>query len=330
MTKSPDALSFDGLEVAAADRPKTSSCRFDLDRALSSVVAVHARVPSDAYTAEALGTERVGNGVVVREDGVVLTIGYLITEAEAVTLTTADGRAVPAHPLGVDGETGFGLLQALEPLQLPAVRIGDSSLLAEGEPVVVAGAGGARHAVAARLVARRPFAGYWEYALDEALFTAPAHPHWSGAAILGPDGALVGLGSLQVEQQADGRPPLALNMSVPAELLPPVFDALLAGGGARPSRPWLGLFAQEIDGQVTIIGHAGDGPARRAGLDPGDVVLAVAGEPVDDLGLFYRRVWALGPAGVDVPLTLEREGDVFDVTVTSADRRKRLKARRYH
>lgn len=316
--------------MAASDRPRAASCRFDLDRALRAVVGLHARVPSDAFTAATLGDERVGNGVVIREDGIVLTIGYLVTEAEEVTLTTHDGRAVPAHPLGIDGETGFALLQALEPLDLPALPVGTSEALAEGEPLVVAGAGGRRHAASARLVARKPFAGYWEYALDHALFTAPAHPHWSGAAVIGPEGDLVGLSSLHVQQETAGRSAMSLNMSVPAELLAPVLDDLLAGGRSGPARPWLGLFAQEIDGQVTAVGFAGEGPARRAGLNPGDVVLAVGGEPVEDLADLYRKIWALGPAGVEVPLTLEREGDVFEVDVRSADRRKYLKPRRYH
>jgi S1-C subfamily serine protease len=310
---------FQGLEVREAQRPSPEAYGFDLERALSSVVALEARVPEDAFTAQTLGTERIGNGVVIGENGLVATIGYLITEADEVILTTNDGRRVPAHVLGYDQATGFGLVHALEPLGLPAMPLGDSRRVAHARAVILAGAGGRAHAVAAKVVARESFAGYWEYLLDEALFTAPAHPHWSGAALIGPEGELIGLGSLQLEQQSEGKA-TPLNMCVPAELLAPIVDDLARGRSPRPPRPWLGVFAQDMDGKVVILGVAKGGPASRAELRRGDMVLALDGEPVTGLTDFYTRLWELGEAGVAVPLTLWRGGDVFDVEVRSVDR----------
>jgi len=324
------AESFEEWQVAPGSQPQRRDYSFDLDEALASVVALSAKVPPDAFTAGALGVDRVGNGVLIREDGLVLTIGYLITEAEQINLTTGDGRVVPGHALGYDQASGFGLIQALDPLDIPALPIGDSRNAPVGERVVVAGAGGRTRSVAARIVAREEFAGYWEYVLDEAIFTRPAHPLWSGAALIGPNGDLLGIGSLHVQQQTIGGQIIPLNMMVPIELLAPVMGELTTGKSSLPPRPWLGVFAQEVDGSVVIVGTSGDGPGRRAGLHEGDVVLAVGGLEVTSLADFYRNIWALGPAGVDVPLTLDREGDVFEVRVTSRDRKSFLKAPRYH
>ena len=321
---------FNGLEVAEAMRPSPRGSRFDLERALSSVLTLEAQVPDDAFTARALGTERVGNAVVIGEDGLVLTIGYLITEAEEVVLTTSTGRRVPAHVLGQDQATGFGLVQALEPLDLPALPLGDSRRLGPDDAVIVAGGGGRAHALTGRVAVRERFAGYWEYLLDDALFTTPAHPHWSGAALIGPSGELVGLGSLRVEQESPSGVVTPLNMSVPAELLPPILDQLVRGQSNQPPRPWLGVFTQESGSNVVILDVATGGPASRAELRRGDVVLAVGGEPVSDLAEFYSQLWALGPAGVYVPLKLWRDGDVFDVEIRSIDRATVLKKRRFN
>ena len=321
---------FDDWEVSPEAQPQAKDYEFNLDRALSSVVALSASVPADAFTASALGVERVGHGTLIRDDGIVLTIGYLITEADQVSLTTEAGRQVPGHVLGVDQSTGFGLVQALEPLDIPALPIGDSRHAAVGDRVVVAGAGGRTRSVAAEIVAREEFAGYWEYVLDEAIFTRPAHPLWSGAALIGADGELQGVGSLHVQQQTPGGKVIPLNMMAPIELLAPIYDDLLTGRASRPPRPWLGVLAREVDGTVVIVGTSGDGPARRAGLRRGDVVLAVGGFEVGNLADFYRSIWALGPAGVETPLTLNREGDVFDVRVTSRDRNSFLKKARFH
>ena len=320
---------FEDWEVSGEAQPRQVDYAFDLERVLSSVVALHARVPPDAFTAGVLGMERVGNGVLIREDGVVLTIGYLVTEADHVELTTHDGRSVPGHVLGFDHHTGFGLVQALEPLGVPVMPLGDSKTLVVGERVIVGGAGGRTHSVAARVVAREEFAGYWEYVLDNAIFTRPAHPVWSGSALIGPRGDLLGIGSLHVQQRAPGGA-ASLNMMVPIELLAPIYEDLLKGRTEQPGRPWLGLFAQELEGTVVIIGVTSDGPAKRAGLREGDIVLAVAGEEINGLADFYRSIWSLGPAGVEVPLMLDREGDVFEVRVTSRDRRSYLKSARYH
>ena len=311
-------------------QPDPSTVSYDLGRALASVVDLRANIPEDAFTAETLGMRREGQGVVIRANGLVLTIGYLITEAREIWLTTHDGHTVPAHGLLYDYASGFGLVQALAPLNVPTMSLGNSQRAAIGESVVVGGAGGRPRSLKARIVARQEFAGYWEYLLEDAIFTAPAHPHWGGTALIGPTGDLLGIGSLQLQHQAAGGRIVPLNMMVPIDLLKPILDEFLTTGQVeRPARPWLGIYAREDeDDQVMLIGLASDGPARRAGLHAGDIVRAIAGEEVTSLAGFYRKMWSLGQAGVEVPLTLEREGDVFDVSITSADRSRFLKTER--
>lgn len=320
---------FQGHEVEAQLRP-TDIYAFDLDQALSAVVALEARVPPDAFTAGILGTERLGNGVVISENGLVLTMGYLITEAREVVLTLNDGARVQAHVLGFDSQTGLGLVQALEPLGLPVMRLGTARDLKDGSPVVIAGAGGRAHAAAGQVLTRMPFAGYWEYLLDDAIITEPAHPHWSGAALIGPQGELVGVGSLSLAGQTRGGHAKPMNMFVPAELLAPILDDLARGKPAHPPRPWLGVFAQETESHVIVVGTSPGSPSDRAELHAGDLILAVAGEPVTDLASFYTQLWAQGPPGATIALRLQREQDVFEVEIRSVDRNALLKKPRFN
>jgi S1-C subfamily serine protease len=311
-------------------QPRPENFAYDLEAALNSLVGLRAIVPADAFTAETLGTERSGNGVLIR-DGVVLTIGYLITEAETIWLHLADGHAVPGHVLAYDQETGFGVVQALARLDLPVMPLGQSKATKVGDPVVVAGHGGRKHSVVARIAAKQEFAGNWEYVLDEAIFTAPAHPFWGGTAMIGRAGELLGIGSLQVQQVRESGTPEPLNMIVPIDILKPILEDLLTlGRPNHPPRPWLGLNATEIDDKIVIARVSNGGPARRANLRTGDIVLAVADREVSDLAAFFRRVWSLGKAGVEVPLTVYRDGRTFEARVTSGDRNRFLKGPSLH
>lgn len=307
-------------------QPKPEDYDYELDRALSAVVGIKSIVPNDAFTAETLGTERVGNGVLIRGDGLVLTIGYLVTEAETVWISHGGGRVVSGHVLAYDQETGFGLVQALARLDLPALALGSSAEAEVGDDVVIGGAGGRQRSLAARIIAKQEFAGYWEYVLDEAIFTAPAHPNWGGTALISAAGELIGVGSLQIQQAAGERRLEDANMIVPIDLLKPVLDDLLTiGRPSRPPRPWLGLYATEVGSAVAVLGLASRGPAKDADLRAGDIILGVAGSTVHDLAGLFRRVWSLGSAGVDVPLLINREGTTFETRVHSADRRRYLK-----
>ncbi|MGE3145283.1 MAG: S1C family serine protease [Pseudorhodoplanes sp.] len=317
-------------QIAPSQRPKAKDYSFDLERALGAMVSLHAIVPADAMTAEVLGTERGGNGVFIR-DGIVLTIGYLVTEAETIWMTLNDGRVVPGHTLAFDNETGFGLVQALARVDVPTLELGRSADAELGERVVVAGAGGVQRSVAARIAGKQEFAGYWEYVLDEALFTAPAHPNWGGTALIDHNGYLIGIGSLQLEQSREKGKSEHLNMMVPTDLLKPILDDLIRRGAAnRPVRPWLGIYTTEIDDKLVIAGVAGKGPAKAADVQPGDVVVAVAGTRVSELAEFYRSIWALGAAGVEVPLTVWREGEMLELRVRSTDRTSLFKTPRLH
>lgn len=306
--------------------PRPEDYEFDLERTLSAVVGVTAMIPEDAMTADVLGTERSGNGVII-DDGLILTIGYLITEAETIWLTMADGTTVPGHVMGYDQRTGFGLVQALARLQQPALRLGDSDAVRIGSKVVVCGHGGVRHSVAAQVVAKQEFAGYWEYVLDEAIFTAPAHPHWGGTAVVNRDGELIGLGSLQVQHaEVDGQS-VDLNMIVPINLLKPILkDLKTIGQPSIPARPWIGVYAADVGDNIVVAGIASGGPADDTDLSIGDIILAVDGEEVTELAQFFRSIWALGDAGVEVPLQIHREGREHTVLIQSVDRRDLLKS----
>lgn len=318
-------------KIADALQPKAADYSFDLDEVLLSVVSLRAEIPPDAFTASILGTERSGNGVVIGNDGLVLTIGYLITEAETVWLLGNTGTACPAHVVAYDQETGFGLVQALERLNLPALKFGDSDRLEVGSSVVMGSFGGASRSLAAKVIERREFAGYWEYVLDEAIFTSPAHPQWGGSAVIGDDGRLYGIGSLFVQQAGSDGQTLDGNMVVPINVLKPILDELrMFGGRNKPARPWLGMYTAEADDRLVVAGLAEDGPAHDAGVEPGDFVVGVAGQPVLGLADLFRKVWKLGDAGAEVPLSLIRQGKMVELRLRSIDRNRILKAPRLH
>jgi S1-C subfamily serine protease len=311
-------------------QPNPDDVQFDLERALDAVVMVRSEIPETAQSAANLGTERTGYGSVIREDGLVVTIGYLINEATQIWLTTNKGVVVAGHPLAYDQATGFGLIQPLGKLPAPHLERGLAADVKVGDSAFVIGHGGRAHSLKTRIIARHEFAGYWEYVLDEALFTAPAHPQWGGAALLDAQGTLIGTGSLLVQQEIKGES-YPVNMFVPIDLLHPIFDAMLKTGRSQyPPRPWLGMSTQDPQGKLVVARITPGGPASRAGIKVGDQVVGVNGANVGSLTELFRAVWRLGDAGVDVPLTLSRAGDVLRVTVKSADRNDFLYKPRLH
>jgi S1-C subfamily serine protease len=311
-------------------RPRPEDWKFDLDAALDAVVGLRAEIPEDAFTAQVLGTERAGSGVVIRDDGLVLTIGYLITEASTIWLTTNKGVVMGGFPVAYDQTTGLGLVQPLGRLGVRALERGSIAACRIGENVVMAGHGGRAHALKATVFAKREFAGYWEYVLDEALFTAPAHPQWGGAALIGADGRMLGIGSLLVQEKIDAGV-LQGNMIVPIDLLAPILDDMLKlGRPDRPPRPWLGVYVTEAGSRLVIAGLAPGGPAEKTGLRVGDVVLEVAGAKPASLADLFRRIWALGNSGAIVQLKIARDAATREFAVRSADRGDFLKKPHLH
>ena len=318
-------------EIPPNLRPDPSDYKFDLPATFGSVLSLKSQVPDDAFTAQVLGTERTGSGVVIRPDGLILTIGYLITEAETIWLTTGDGRIVQGHALGVDLETGFGLVLPFGRLNLPAIPLGDATGPEVGAMAIMAAGGGMNRAIETRVVARQEFAGYWEYLLDEAILTAPAHPFWGGAALIGADGRLLGIGSL-ILQHGDGKGRrLDMNMVVPIGRLLPILDDLVQRGrSSQPAKPWLGIYATENDDDLVVAGLADGGPAESAGVRVGDRIVAVGQTGVNDLAGLWRRVWQEGGPGAEVLLRVVRDGEPESVVVTAADRMSFLRAPRIH
>ena len=312
-------------------RPNPENCAFDLPTALDCIVSLRSQIPEDGLTASVLGTERAGHGVVITDDQLVITIGYLITEAESIWITTNDGVTVPGHVVGYDQETGFGLVQALQPMGTPSMALGDSAALQVSDELITAGCGGLDQAIKTILIAKREFAGYWEYVLDEALFTAPPHPNWGGAGLIGEDGKLVGIGSLLVQQIGEGGEQSGANMIIPIDLLKPILDDLrMYGKRNAPPRPWLGFLVQEVSHHLVVSGVYDDCPAASAGLQVGDVIREVDGEPISGLANLFRRIWRTGEAGVDVPLTIVRNRESMTISVRSTDRSRCLKSASIH
>jgi S1-C subfamily serine protease len=311
-----------GREGVEARLPGVSNLSPAVAGALSAVVGLRATIPRNRRSAQTLGTEREGHGVLIDDRGLVVTIGYLITEADTVTITDIDGRELPATIVGYDYESGFGLVRTERPIRLKPMPFGDSDSLELRSEAYVAGLGGEKATLKVKVAGRREFAGHWEYLLDKAIFTVPAYPLWGGSALIGQDGALLGIGSLLVQEAlGPGAPAFPGNMYVPINRLKPVFGELVANGRlSTPPRPWLGLLTAEHMGQLVVAGISDGGPADRAGLQRGDILHALNGEVLDDIADFYRKLWASGPAGTAVTMRMERDNDSFEVTVRTGDR----------
>lgn len=299
--------------------PRPSGTMGDLTRFNPSIVRIDAKVPSDATSAQSLGPDRVGTGIIL-DERTVLTIGYLTLEADAVMVTTASGKRIPANVAGYDHATGFGLVRAVLPLDGTPMPLGDSDKVRERQRVLTLGQG-EPEATEIFVLSRKPFAGSWEYLLESPIYTFPPVNNWSGAALIGDDGSLIAVGSLIVNDAASGQQGVPGNLWVPVNLLKPIMADLLANGRRTAgSTPWLGVTTENVRGNLIVVRVARNGPAEAAGVSPGDIVVGVGGEKVADQAEFYRKVWRTGPAGATVTLKVIKNGDVRDLSVKSIDR----------
>ena len=313
--------------AAAPERPKDDAAGYQhLVDAAAAVVGVKVKALANARSNRTLGAERTGSGVLFAPQGLVVTIGYLILEADHVEIVTGGGRTIPAVVAAYDPATGFGLLRPLAPLATKPIRLGDSSRLEATDRVLVAAGGGEDALSVATVVSRRPFAGYWEYLIDGAIFTTPPRADFGGAALINREGELVGIGSLFVMDAVNPGERLPGNMFVPIDLLKPVLDEMIATGRQKGGvRPWLGINSMEEDGRLKVLRVAEGSPAERAGIEPGDIILGLGGERVQSLPEFYRRLWALGAPGVEVTLKVLKGAEVRDMKLRSMDRFENLR-----
>jgi serine protease Do len=320
-------LLFALLGLAWAPASPAQDANKEAEDVLSAVVRVKAKILPNARSLQTLGPAREGSGVLIRED-LVLTIGYLVIEAESVEVTNGDGKTVPATLAGYDHASGFGLLKLVLPLGGTPLALGDSNALGERDQVMIASFGGREGASLAYVVSRRQFSGGWEYLLDSAIFTYPPVMNWSGAALIDAKGELLGVGSLIVPDAAQPGTQSPGNVFVPIDLLKPILADLVAHGRASgPVRPWLGMITEELRGRLFVTRVSPEGPADRAGVRDGDIVMSVGGDDVASLAEFYAKVWSRGAAGTEIPLRILQGTQVRELKLRSIDRLEYFRAR---
>jgi S1-C subfamily serine protease len=310
-----------GHAAAAADKAAADQPGIDIEKFFGAIVKVQATALPDTRSAVTLGANREGTGVVIDKDGLILTIGYLIIEADEVRISDDRGRTLPASVVGYDHASGLALVRPIAPFEASPLPLGDSAGLDESEPVLIVNYAGRSAVTLAYVVSRRAFTGNWEYLLERAIFTSPPTLNWSGAALIGKDGSLLGVGSLILRDATAADPHLPGNMFVPIELLKPILaDLVQSGRRAGPARPWLGVAADEIQGRLLVTRVSPEGPADRAGVGVGDIILGVGADAVHSQAEFYRKVWERGAAGSEIPLRVLQDNDVHEVKVRSIDR----------
>ena len=301
-------------------RPNPEKLLFNLDSAINSVVKVRTSIPAAAFTADVLGTERIGSGVLINNSGLILTVGYLVTEAETVWLTTNLNQSIPGHVVAYDQSSGLGLVQALGSLDIDASELDSSDLVTVNDDIFFISYGGIEHSLCSKISRIDEFAGYWEYLLEAAIYTSPPHPQWGGAAVFNKKGHIIGIGSLFLQEIFEGQN-LQGNLAIPTSILKSIMgDMLEFGRSSAPARPWLGMYAVESEKTLTVNSLARYGPAELAGVLQGDKVVGVGEESVSTLANFFRSVWTLGAAGVSVPININRNGNKLQLVINSIDR----------
>ena len=296
--------------------------------AIDAVVRIRVKAVQDARSLRTLGREREGSGIQVAPSGLILTIGYLVLEADSIEVTDNTGKTVSATVAAYDHATGFGLVKPNFPLNTKGAILGNSGEVGETEKLVFATHGGKESASLATVVSRRKFAGYWEYLIDNAIFTAPPRGDHSGAALINREGKVVGIGSLIVADAAAPNRRFPGNMFVPIDLVKPIMAEVASAGTAREAaRPWIGLSTQEVEGRLFVIRVQEDSPAAAAGLKTGDIILGIGGDKVATLEQFYKLLWSAGKPGTAIRLNVLQGTSVRDVDVRSIDRQDYIRSK---
>ncbi len=297
------------------------SYNFDIHETVESIVPINTYIPENSFSAEMLGSERSGHGIIIDDDGLLLTVGYLITEADSIWITPKGREPVPGYIVGNDFESGLGLIKPMKPLNLPKIEFGTVTKLKKADKVVLANSTGLASLVESKIISIKEFAGRWEYLVDQAIYTAPALSNWAGSALIGLDGLLYGVGCLLIQDPEAEKEVSACNMFVPTDTIRPYISEIKTfGGRKRPPRPWLGMLVQEEDEVLVITGIFTGCPADDAGLQLGDVITHVGDAPVYKLRELFAEIWQLGHSGVEVPLQLVRDGKEYKVEILSSDR----------
>ncbi len=301
-------------------RPDPEKLLFNLSQAVNSIVKVRTVIPSAAFTADILGTERIGSGVLINNNGLILTVGYLVTEADTIWLTTNLNQSIPGHVVAYDQVTGLGLIQALGALDIDASELDSSNLVTVNDDIFFISYGGIEHSLHTKVSRIDEFAGYWEYLLQDAIYTSPPHPQWGGAGVFNAKGNVIGIGSLFLQEIFEGENQQG-NLVIPTSILKPIMNDMLEfGRPSAPARPWLGLYAVESESALAVSGLARYGPAELAGVLQGDNIIGVGEEKTSTLANFFRSVWNLGAAGVPVPIHINRDGNHLQLVINSIDR----------
>ena len=315
----PSAVAIRAVDTQAVAQQEAGYQR--LVDAANAVVAVKVKALPNARSNDTLGAERDGSGVVVSRDGLVLTIGYLIEEADTTEIEDANGQSVPASVVAYDPSTGLGLIRALAPLPQKPIRIGTAQPVNELDRLMIVTGGDEQTMSVATVVSRRSFAGYWEYLIDGAIFTSPPRLDHSGAALINKDGELVGIGSLFVMDAVKPGEKLPGNMFVPIDLARPLLEEVRRTGTFKKrTRAWLGVNSLEEDGRVKVMQVPEESPAAKAGIEAGDIILSINGQAVDTLTNFYNVLWHDATPGSEVNLTVLHGPTVRSITVRSIDR----------
>ena len=319
-----------------ANHPEENNYNFDLYAALDSVVRLESKVPETAFSAQTLGTERDGSAVLINHDGILLTIGYLVLDANSIIIKAYGEEPIPAELVGYNHETGLALIHALRPLNKKPIENSKEDRIEEEMSVIVAPYGGEHHSICAEVVSRREFCGSWEYMIDNAIFTAPIHPNWSGAALINEAGKLCGIGSLWVNDAMEARSndnnqDVAGNMFVPSNLLTPIYNDLISYGLASAStRPWLGMYTSEAADQLIVAGIVPDAPASKSDLEIGDLIKGINNHSTASLSEMYKKIWSLGVAGIDITINIIRDGLDLDVLIKTDNRYNYMDKRKEH
>jgi S1-C subfamily serine protease len=281
--------------------------------AVPSVVFLRADIPARHPSAAILGEERIGAGVAVGVDRV-LTAHYLVLGASLVQCSGVDGRPRSVERVAIDHETGLALLALGGPPLRPAT-LGHGEDSKPGRPVFLLTLDATRERKGATGLVSSvgPFEAFWEYMLDRAIMTTAINPGLAGAPLFDDAGRLIGLVSLGLA--AVGR----YSLAIPIELYRRRQQGLEKSEPAGPPRAWVGIYPQGTDGSVVLSGTVPDGPADRAGLERGDLILSVDGVAVSSLAELYRMLWRRGPGEV-LSFRILRDGALLVVEVAAGDR----------